>query len=103
MDIPNFWSFLPNYLAWVGLWVTIFQNYGQITTVLHQFNSKIVVKLVLWLWLRVVPHILIGFWLWLRASKPHFAYPWSMLVELQVIILPNTNLKSKKGPKLPKA
>ena len=38
--------------------------------------GKIVVKLVLWLGLGVVLHILIGLGLWLGVSKHHFAHPW---------------------------
>ena len=38
--------------------------------------GKIGVKLVLWLGLGVVFHILIGLGLWLGVSKPHFAHPW---------------------------
>ena len=37
--------------------------------------GKIGVKLVLWLGLGVVFHILIGLGLWLGVSKPHFAHP----------------------------
>ena len=45
VDIPNFGSFLSKNWVGVGLWVSIYQNWGQITPILPQFHPQIVVKL----------------------------------------------------------
>ena len=61
----------------IGLVLGCGCQFTEIGVKLPQFHPQIVVKLVLWLWLGVVLHILIGLGLWLGVSKPHFAHPWS--------------------------
>ena len=41
VDIPNFGSFLPQNWVGVGLWVSIYQNWGQITPISTQNCGKI--------------------------------------------------------------
>ena len=62
-------TFLPQNWVGVGLWVSIYQNWGQITPISPPNCGKIGVKLVLWLW--VVFHILIGLVLWLGLAAPN--------------------------------
>ena len=74
---PQFRVIFAQKLGWC--WVVgvnlpkLGSNYPNFTPISPPNCGKIGVKLVLWLGLGVVFHILIG----LGVSKPHFAHPWS--------------------------
>ena len=77
---PQFRVIFAQKLGWC--WVVgvnlpkLGSNYPNFTPISPPNCGKIGVKLVLWLGLGVVFHILIGLGLWLGVSKPHFAHPW---------------------------
>ena len=76
---PQFRVIFAQKLGWC--WVVgvnlpkLGSNYPNFTPISPPNCGKIGVKLVLWLGLGVVFHILIGLGLWLGVSKPHFAHP----------------------------
>ena len=78
---PQFRVIFAQKLGWC--WVVgvnlpkLGSNYPNFTPISPPNCGKIGVKLVLWLGLGVVFHILIGLGLWLGVSKPHFAHPCS--------------------------
>ena len=81
---PQFRVIFAQKLGWC--WVVgvnlpkLGSNYPNFTPISPPNCGKIGVKLVLWLGLGVVLHILIGLGLWLGVSKPHFAHPCTVYI-----------------------